>query len=34
MKHALFIVAAFANQLDDEIQAKFGGKRWAELKKG
>jgi hypothetical protein len=32
LKHAAFIVATVANQLDDEIQQKFGGKRWAEIK--
>lgn len=33
LKHAAFIVAAMADQLDDEVQEKFGGKRWTEVKK-
>lgn len=32
LKHAAFIVATVANQLDDEVQQKFGGKRWTEIK--
>jgi hypothetical protein len=32
LKHAVFIVATVANQLDDEVQQKFGGKRWTEIK--
>ncbi len=32
LKHAAFIVATVANQLDDDVQQKFGGKRWAEIK--
>lgn len=32
LKHAAFIVASVANQLDDEVQQKFGGKRWTEIK--
>ena len=34
LKHAAFIVAVVANQLDDEVQKKFGGKRWPEIKAG
>ncbi len=32
LKHAAFIVATVANQIDDEVQQKFGGKRWTEIK--
>lgn len=34
LKHAAFVVAVVANQLDDEVQKKFGGKRWPEIKSG
>ena len=32
LKHAVFIVASLADSLDDEIQLRFGGKRWTEIK--